>query len=109
MHTGPKQSKEIERRLCGRETEEADDQVGRRQSAGRGRHIKCGARLYCVHNPGNTNVLQLNPPIAGSLTVINQTLNPLATIANPVPRELYLKQAVFNVVSIAPDRKHDNA
>src|ERR1700680_763305 len=53
MHTGPKQSKEIERRLCGRETEEADDQVGRRQSAGRGRHIKCGARLYCVHNPGH--------------------------------------------------------
>jgi hypothetical protein len=57
----------------------------------------------------NTNVLQLNPPMAGSLTVINPTLHPLATIANPVPRELYVQQAVFNVVSIAPDRKHYNA
>src|SRR6266404_943871 len=47
MHRGPKQSKEIERRLRAketRETEKADDQVGGRQSAGRGRHIKCGAR-----------------------------------------------------------------
>jgi hypothetical protein len=56
----------------------------------------------------NMNVLQLNPPIAGSLTVINPTVNPVATIENPVPAALYAQQAVFNVVSIPPDRKHIN-
>ena len=40
MHTGPKQSNEIERRLGRRQTEEVGDQAGRGQSAGRGRHIK---------------------------------------------------------------------
>ncbi len=57
----------------------------------------------------NINVLQLNPPGAGSLTVTNPNLNPIATVQNPVPRELYPVQPIFNVVSIAPDRKHTNA
>ena len=57
MHRVTKRSKEIERRLSGRETEEADDQVGRRQSADRGHRIKCGARPYPVHNLGETERL----------------------------------------------------
>jgi outer membrane receptor protein involved in Fe transport len=56
----------------------------------------------------NINVLQLNPPGAGSLTVTNPSLNPIATIDNPVPRELYPVKPIFNVVSIAPDRRHTN-
>jgi len=72
--------------------------------------LRGGYGIFTMTNQvDNTNVLQLNPPMAGSLTVINPTLNPVATIANPVPRELYVQQAVFNVVSIAPDRKHYNA
>jgi hypothetical protein len=54
------------------------------------------------------NVLQLNPPIAGSLTVINPSLNPVATIQNPAPRELYPARPIYNVVSIEPGRKHMN-
>jgi len=57
----------------------------------------------------NINVLQLNPPGAGSLTVTNPNLNPVATIQNPVPRELYPVKPIFNVVSIEPDRRHTNA
>ncbi len=72
--------------------------------------IRGGYGIFTMTNQvDNTNVLQLNPPMAGSLTVINPSLNPVATIANPVPRELYAQQAVFNVVSIGPDRKHYNA
>jgi outer membrane receptor protein involved in Fe transport len=56
----------------------------------------------------NINILQLNPPGAGSLTVTNPGLNPVATIQNPVPRELYPVRPIFNVVSIAPDRRHTN-
>ena len=56
----------------------------------------------------NINVLQLNPPGAGSLTVTNTNLNPVASIQNPVPRELYPTRPIFNVVSIASDRRHIN-
>ena len=71
--------------------------------------IRGGYGIYTMSNQfDNLNVLQLNPPAAGSLTVINST-PPIATIQNPVPRELYEQQAVFNVVSVGPDRKHINA
>src|SRR6202035_4704721 len=55
MHRATKRSKEIERRLSVRDPDEADDQVGRRQSAGRGHHIKYVARTHSVHNPGDNN------------------------------------------------------
>ena len=55
------------------------------------------------------NILQLNPPNGGSLTVINPSLNPVATIQNPVPREIYPTNPIFNVVSVPPDRKRRNA
>jgi outer membrane receptor protein involved in Fe transport len=57
----------------------------------------------------NINILQLNPPVGGSLTVINPIRNPVATIQNPVPAELYPQNPIFNVVSIPPDRKRRNA
>ncbi len=37
----------------------------------------------------NINILQLNPPTAGSLTITNPSSNPVATIQNPVPASLY--------------------
>ncbi|MBI3646437.1 MAG: TonB-dependent receptor [Acidobacteriales bacterium] len=71
--------------------------------------VRGGYGIFTMTNQmDNLNVLQLNPPAAGSLTVINSAI-PVATIQNPVPRNLYLQQAVFNVVSIGPERKHINA
>jgi hypothetical protein len=64
----------------------------------------------------NMNILQLNPPAGGSLTVRNELVDasgnpiaPLATIQNPVPRELYPDKPIFNVVSVPLDRKRRNA
>jgi hypothetical protein len=70
--------------------------------------VRSGYGIFTATNQmDHVNVLQLNPPIAGSLTVINSAI-PVATIQNPVPLSLYAQQAVFNVVSIAPDRRHIN-
>jgi hypothetical protein len=64
----------------------------------------------------NMNILQLNPPAGGSLTVRNELVDasgrpipPVATIQNPVPRELYPENPIFNVVSVPVDRKRRNA
>ena len=64
----------------------------------------------------NMNILQLNPPHGGSLTVRNELVDaagrpivPLATIRNPVPRELYPEKPIFNVVTVPMDRKRRNA
>jgi len=54
------------------------------------------------------NILQLNPPNGGSLTIINPALNPVATIQNPIPAELYPANPFFNVVSVPQDRKRRN-
>ena len=54
----------------------------------------------------NINILQLNPPTAGSLTVINPTINPVATIENPVPASLYPTNPIYNAVTLPPDGKH---
>src|SRR5437667_9538367 len=64
---------------------------------------------YSVAQFDNMNILQLNPPAGGSLTVINPATNPLATSQNPVPREIYPAAPICNVVSIPPDRKRRNA
>jgi outer membrane receptor protein involved in Fe transport len=37
----------------------------------------------------NLNILQLNPPNGGSVEVINPTVDPVATIQDPVPASLY--------------------
>ncbi|HWB97507.1 MAG TPA: TonB-dependent receptor, partial [Bryobacteraceae bacterium] len=65
--------------------------------------------FYSAAQFDNTNILQLNPPTAGSLTVTNPSVNPIATIDNPVPAALYPANPIFNVVSIPPDRKRHNA
>jgi len=64
----------------------------------------------------NMNILQLNPPAGGSLTVRNELTDargnpivPIATIQNPVPRELYPDKPIFNVVTVPVDRKRRNA
>ncbi|HZT39646.1 MAG TPA: hypothetical protein VFA28_17260 [Bryobacteraceae bacterium] len=51
----------------------------------------------------------MNPPTAGSLTVINPNVSPIATIDNPVPAALYPANPIFNVVSIPMDRRRRNA
>jgi outer membrane receptor protein involved in Fe transport len=65
--------------------------------------------FYTVAQFDNMNILQLNPPGGGSLTVINPATNPPATIQNPVPPEIYPTAPIFNVVSVPPDRKRHNA
>lgn len=64
----------------------------------------------------NMNILQLNPPAGGSVTVLNEIVDangnpktPLATIQNPVPREIFPASPLFNVVTVPPDRKRRNA
>ena len=71
--------------------------------------VRGGYGIFTATNQfDHVNVLQLNPPIAGSLTVINPAQNPVATIQNPVPRELYPSQPIYNMVSIEPGRRHFN-
>ncbi len=65
--------------------------------------------FYSAAQFDNMNILQLNPPTAGSLTVTNPTTNPVATIENPVPASLYPGNPIFNVVSIPQDRQRHNA
>jgi outer membrane receptor protein involved in Fe transport len=52
------------------------------------------------------NILQLNPPTAGSLTITNPSLNPIATIQNPIPAALYPANPFFNAVSLPQNRNH---
>ncbi len=64
---------------------------------------------YSIAQFDNMNILQLNPPAGGSLTVINPAANPIATIQNPVPAEIYPTNPIFNVVTVPMDRKRRNA
>jgi hypothetical protein len=64
----------------------------------------------------NMNILQLNPPSGGSVTVLNEIVDaagnpitPRATIENPMPPEIFPANPMFNVVSVPPDRKRRNA
>jgi len=65
--------------------------------------------FYSAAQFDNMNILQLNPPTAGRLTVTNPVTNPVATIDNPVPASLYPGNPIFNVVSIPQDRQRRNA
>lgn len=65
--------------------------------------------FYSAAHFDNVNILQLNPPAAGSITITNPALNPVATIENPVPAELFPANPIFNVVSMPIDRKRRNA
>ena len=61
----------------------------------------------------NINILQLNPPTAGSLTITNPNSGPaappLATIQTPVPAALYPPNPFFNVVTVPADRRRPDA
>jgi hypothetical protein len=61
----------------------------------------------------NINILQLNPPTAGSLTISNPNSGPaappLATIQTPVPAALYPANPFFNVVTVPADRHRPDA
>ena len=50
------------------------------------------------------NILQLNPPTAGSLTITNPS-RPVATIQNPVPASLYPNPPYFNATTLPANRK----
>jgi len=54
----------------------------------------------------NLNILQLNPPTAGSLTITNPSINPLATIQNPIPAALYPTTPIYNAVTLPADHLH---
>ncbi len=56
----------------------------------------------------NINILQLNPPTAGSLTITNPAINPIATIENPIPAALYPTNPFFNIISLPPGRNHQD-
>jgi hypothetical protein len=56
----------------------------------------------------NINIMQLNPPIAGSITIINNPLQPAATIENPMPRSLFPTSPYYNITSVQPDRRYRN-
>jgi hypothetical protein len=53
----------------------------------------------------NINTLGTNPPNA-SVQVTNPTVNPIATLSNPLPLALIPTGTVFNVVSAEADRNH---
>ncbi len=61
----------------------------------------------------NINILQLNPPTAGSLTITNPnsgpTAPPVASIQTPVPAALYPANPFFNVVTMPADRHRPDA
>jgi outer membrane receptor protein involved in Fe transport len=54
----------------------------------------------------NINIMQLNPPTAGSLTITNPSVNPIATIQNPVPAALYPANPFFNGTTLPPNPLH---
>ena len=57
----------------------------------------------------NLNILQLNPPTAGSLTITNPSLHPIATIQNPIPAALYPTNPFFNAVTLPADPAHPDS
>ncbi len=71
--------------------------------------IRGGYGIFTAENHfDNVNLLQLNPPTAGSLTITNPNVNPIATIQNPIPAALYPAQPFFNILTVGPDRHHLN-
>jgi outer membrane receptor protein involved in Fe transport len=55
----------------------------------------------------NINTLGTNPPNA-SVQVTNPTLNPVATLSNPLPPQLLPTNTIFNVTSAEVDRNHQD-
>jgi hypothetical protein len=71
--------------------------------------VRGGYGIFTAENHfDNINLLQLNPPVAGSLTITNPNVNPIATIQNPIPAALYPANPFFNILSLPADRHHLN-
>jgi hypothetical protein len=71
--------------------------------------VRGGYGIFTMTNHfNNVLILQLTPPVDPSVTVINNALNPPATIQNPVPQALLPQNPLYNVSSISPDRTHIN-
>lgn len=67
--------------------------------------VRSGYGIFTAANQfDNMNVFQLNPPAAGSITLTNLTVNPLATIENPEPPTLFPNPILWNVTSLPPDK-----
>jgi outer membrane receptor protein involved in Fe transport len=56
----------------------------------------------------NINILQLNPPTAGSLTITSAPGNVLSTIENPMPAGVDPTDTI-NAVTLTPDREHPDS
>ena len=71
--------------------------------------VRGGYGIFTMTNHfNNVLILQLAPPVDPSVTIINNALNPAATIQNPVPQALLPQNPLYNVSSISPDRTHIN-
>jgi len=71
--------------------------------------LRAGYGIFTAANQlDNMNVFQLNPPAAGSITLTNPTINPIATIENPEPAALFPNPILWNVTSLPPDKYRVN-
>ncbi len=67
--------------------------------------VRGGYGIFTAANQfDNMDVFQLNPPAAGSITLTNPTVNPIATIQNPEPAALFPNPILWNVTSLPPDK-----
>ncbi len=67
--------------------------------------VRGGYGIFTAANQfDNMDVFQLNPPAAGSITLTNPALNPIATIQNPEPAALFPKPILWNVTTLPPDK-----
>jgi outer membrane receptor protein involved in Fe transport len=83
--------------------------LGLAYSASSGFVIRAGYGIFYYGGQfDNLNILQLNPPTAGSITLTNPSLPPLATMEYPIPAELYPANPFFNAVTLPADRNHPN-
>jgi hypothetical protein len=75
----------------------------------KGTVVRGGYGIFTAANHfDNINILQLSPPTAGTFTIVNERLRPVATIDNPVPSQLIPPDPIFNVSSISPDGRFNN-
>jgi len=71
--------------------------------------VRSGYGIFTAANQlDNMNVFQLNPPAAGSITLTNPAVNPLASIDNPEPASLFPNPILWNVTSLPPDKYRVN-
>jgi hypothetical protein len=71
--------------------------------------LRGGYGIFTAANQfDNMDVFQLNPPGAGSITLTNPAVNPIATIENPEPAALFPNPILWNVTTLPPDKYRVN-